>query len=151
MRIVRLSDGMNLLSPTPMRRLNEIHHQPPQHQPLPITIISLLHRFRSLWLAWSRRQNWLQKAAKPDESTVFRDRSRLEALLGRLPARCWRRVVARYPALNAFNGFAISEFGNAALRDFSTTEEFSDRKANLIKRYLGRCRNFAIEQLPVFF
>jgi hypothetical protein len=72
-------------------------------------------------------------------------------LLGRFPARRSRRVIAGNPALNPSDRFSVPVFGDLALRDFSLAGEFVNGQANLFKRYLGRCRNFGIEQLAVFF
>ena len=74
-----------------------------------------------------------------------------DLLVGGFPARCGWRVIARNPALNPMNGFAIPELSDVTLGNLAETGQLGDRKPNLFKGYLGRCRNFAIEQLAMFF
>lgn len=68
----------------------------------------------------------------------------------RLASRCGGRVVAGDTALYAFDRLAVFIAGDGALRDFSTAGQVVDREADLLDRELGRCGDFAVEQLAVF-
>ncbi len=71
--------------------------------------------------------------------------------MGRLAAGRGRRVVPGNAALHAFDGLAVLIAGDGALRNFAEAGQLLDRQADLLDRQLRRCRNFAVEQLAVFF
>ena len=72
-------------------------------------------------------------------------------LLGRFAPGGGGRAIAGNAALDAGNGFAVTILGDRTLRDLALAGKLGDRLVNLFERDFDRRRNFAVEQLAVFF
>ena len=76
---------------------------------------------------------------------------RCDALLGRFAPGGCGGAVAGDAALDSGDRLAVAILGDRALRNLALAGQLGDRLVDRFKRDLGRRRDFAVEQLTVFF